>query len=270
MPDSPRTQRDIALHHVETLIRRGQELLQSSLGEDGASLRVDDVRAWQQQCAAAITHLSGGSKAHWLSRAFSEALLVRSIDGGAVVEAPVEEILRRLVDVLSLARASLQTLDDPDAWLKASRDDGTGASVPAEPRRFAFVHRRELQPILEQTFADSRTAFDRGEFGLALVLACGVLETIVTDALEHAGGRALSDDDAARLADLPFDARLDAARQAGLIGGGCARLPEAALRYRDLLDDGGALRRDAIVIGRDARTAAQVLRVVMRDLDPGR
>src|SRR6185295_18983488 len=117
MPDSPRTQRDIALHHVETLIRRGQELLPSSLDDDGGSLRVDDVRAWQQQCAAAITHLSGGSKAHWLSRAFSEALLVRSIDGGADVEAPVEEILRRLVDVLSQARASLQTLDDPDAWL---------------------------------------------------------------------------------------------------------------------------------------------------------
>jgi hypothetical protein len=43
-----------------------------------------------------------------------------------------------------------------------------------------------------------------------------------------------------------------------------------ALRYRDVLDETGALHRDVIVLAREARTAAQVLRVVIRDLDPGR
>jgi hypothetical protein len=270
MPDSPHTQRDLARRHVEALIRRGHELQQASADAPAAS-RVEDIRAWQQQCAAAINHLSGGSKAHWLSRAFSDAFLVRSIDGAAVVHAPAEEIARRLVEVLSQARASLLQMGDiadgiADAPLKPSR---SGDESTAAPQRFAFVHRRELQPILERTFEDSRDAFDRGDFGLALVLACGVLEAIITDALEHAGPRRESDE-VSRLAEMRFDARIAAAERAGLIRGGCARLPPIALGYRDLLDDGGALRGDAIVIGRDARLASQVLRIVMRDLDPGR
>jgi hypothetical protein len=267
MPDSPRTQREIALRHVEALIRRGQELHESA--DAGATGRVDDLRAWQQQCAAAIHHLSGGSKAHWLSRAFSDAFLVRSIDGAAVVHAPAEEIARRLLDVLSQARASLLQMGDITlAPFAGERDEAAGP--PPSPQRFGFVHRRELQPILERTFADSRDAFDGGDFGRALVLACGVLEAIITDALEHAVPRGESDDAIARLAEMPFDARIAAAERAGLIRGGCARLPPTALSYRDLLDDAGALRYDAIVIARDARLAAQVLRIVMRDLDPGR
>jgi hypothetical protein len=265
MPDSPRTQRDVALRHVEALIRRGREI-QSTAADAAAPRRLDGMREWQQHCASAIQHLSGGSKAHWLSRAFSEALLVRSIDGGAVVEAPVEEIVRRLVDVLARARASLLQMDDAAGWLDASGADSTSAGP--SPPRFGFVHRRELHAVLERTFADSRSAFERGDFGLALVLACGVLDAIVTDALEHAGSRLPAE--SVPLADLPFDARIAAAKRAGLIGGGCARLPPIALRYRDLLDAAGDLRHDAIVLGRDARIAGQVLRVVMRDLDPGR
>jgi hypothetical protein len=43
-----------------------------------------------------------------------------------------------------------------------------------------------------------------------------------------------------------------------------------ARRYRDLTDADGELRTDAPVSEREARLAGQVLRVVMRDLDPGR
>src|SRR5262245_26101790 len=55
------------------------------------------VRAGQQGCAETISELSGGSKAHWLSRAFSEALLVRSSTGAAVEEAPPATIVDRIV-----------------------------------------------------------------------------------------------------------------------------------------------------------------------------
>src|SRR5262245_22907028 len=118
MADSSRDQRDVALRHLDTLIRRGQQLHQSSSHADAVS--ADDLLAWQQQCAAAMTQLSGGSKAHWLSRAFSDALLVRSIDGSAVVEAPAEEIVRRLVKVLEQARASLLQMDSTAARLDPS------------------------------------------------------------------------------------------------------------------------------------------------------
>jgi hypothetical protein len=269
MTDSPR---DTAIRHIESLIQHGAALQQQLAADATAPSDLNQVRAWQQQCAGAVTHLSGGSKAHWLSRAFSEAFLVRSIDGGAVVEAPALDIVRRLVDVLGQARASLLQMDG------AAGDYGPGDDVdarlnPSRPEtRFAFVHRRELQPVLERAYADSRAALDRGEFGAALVLTCTVLESIITDALEHAAGhaRAASTTSAADIADMPFHARIAAVERAGLIRGGCARLPQVALGYRDVLDENGALHDDVIVLARDARAAAQVLRVVIRDLDPGR
>jgi hypothetical protein len=47
-------------------------------------------------------------------------------------------------------------------------------------------------------------------------------------------------------------------------------VPPVARKYRDLTDADGELLADAQVSKREARLAGQVLRVVMRDLDPGR
>jgi hypothetical protein len=43
-----------------------------------------------------------------------------------------------------------------------------------------------------------------------------------------------------------------------------------ARAYHDLTDESGELRAGVHVTEREARLAGQVLRVVMRDLDPGR
>ena len=69
---------------------------------------------------------------------------------------------------------------------------------------------------------------------------------------------------------MSFESRIAAAERAGLIRGGCARLPPVARGYRELTDGDGALRPDVTVSEREARIAGQVLVVVMRDLDPGR
>jgi hypothetical protein len=58
------------------------------------------------------------------------------------------------------------------------------------------------------------------------------------------------------------------AEKAGLIRGGCARLPTIARTYRDQVDAESGSK--ATVSERDARQAGQVLHVIMRDLDPGR
>jgi hypothetical protein len=94
----------------------------------------------------------------------------------------------------------------------------------------------------------------------------------VTDALEHKGLSALaaSGTPAGKIADWSFDTRLAVAEKAGLIRGGCARLPAAARTYRDLTTADSESDPEATVSERDARQAGQVLRVVMRDLDPGR
>lgn len=148
------------------------------------------------------------------------------------------------------------------------------------------MHNAELRPVLEQAFADSRAAFERGEFGLSLILSCGVIEALLTDALEHARAQIHDSSASARHESTasygatspkpaageggPFEMRIDAAERAGLIRGGCARLPPVARRYRDLTDADGDLYADATVSAREARLAGQVLRVVMRDLNPGR
>jgi hypothetical protein len=244
--DQLRHQRDTSLAQLEALISRGYQIREIR--------SVDATRAWQQDCAAAVNQLSGGSKAHWLSRAFSHAFLVRPADGGVVLEADSTEIIDRILDVLAQGVASLASLDVA----------GGAPNESPRPRRFEFVHNVTLRPILERTFDDSRDAFDRGEFALALILSCSVIEALLTDALEHA--QASAQDTLAR----SFAERIAASEKAGLIRGGCARLPPVARAYQDLADANGEPRAGVTVSERDARIAGQVLRVVMRDLDPGR
>jgi hypothetical protein len=251
MDDNLRHQRDTSVAQLEALIRRGHQIRNTPAA--------DATRAWQQDCAAAINQLSGGSKAHWLARAYSDAFLVRSAQGGLVIEVDATEIVDRIFGVLAQGATSLSRMDDVAA--------SSGAAP--RPRQFEFVHSAELRPVLEQTFADSRDALERGEFGLALVLSCGVIEAVLTDALDHARQQA-HDAPEGRIADWSFERRIAAAERAGLIRSGCARLPPVARRYRDLTDADGELRVDAPVSEREARLAGQVLHVVMRDLDPGR
>jgi len=251
MDENLRHQRDTSLAGFEALTRRGREIRSTPTA--------DATRAWQQDCAAAINQLSGGSKAHWLARAYSDAFLVRSAHGGLVVEVDATEIVDRILGVLAQGATSLSRMDDVAA--------SSGAAP--RPRQFEFVNNVELRPVLEQTFADSRDALERGEFALALILSCGVIEALLTDALEHARSAA-HDTPEGGMADWSFETRITAAERAGLIRGGCARLPPVARRYRDLTDADGELRLDASVSEREARLAGQVLRVVMRDLDPGR
>ena len=251
MDDNLRHQRDTSLAGLEALIRRGQQIR--------GTPAVDAIQAWQQDCAAAINQLSGGSKAHWLARAYSGAFLVRSAGGGVVVEVDATEIVDRILDVLAQGATSLSSMDDVAA--------SSGAAP--RPRQFEFVHNADLRPVLEQTFDDSRDALGRGEFGRALILSCGVIEAVLTDALDHARQQAHGAPEG-RIADWSFERRMAAAESAGLIRSGCARLPPVARRYRDLTDADGELRVDAPVSEREARLAGQVLHVVMRDLDPGR
>src|SRR5262245_5609061 len=264
MDESLRHQRDTALREIEALIERGCQI--KAVGS------VDATRAWQRDCAAAINQLSGGSKAHWLSRAYSEAFLVRSARGGLVVEAEAGEIVDRILDVLAQGAASLSRMD---AVAAAS----TGA--PPRPRRFEFVLNAELRPVLERAFDDSRDAFERGEFALALVLSCSVIESLLIDALDaavHTIDAAVHTTNDRRgglrrggpLGPPSFDQRIAQAEKAGLIRGGCARLPAVARAYHDLTDEAGELRAGGDVTEREARLAGQVRRVVMRDLDPGR
>jgi hypothetical protein len=235
---------DAYLLRLDDVIGRGRQLCGTlrRAPEDRDALA--GARIWQHDCESIVTALSGGSKSHWLSRAYSDALLVRAT-GQALERADVGDIVERIVGVLQQAARSLA-------------DAGSAAGSPAEPppRRFDFVHNRDLAPVLERAYVESREALERREFELALATTCALLEAIITDALAHARYAA------ADIAALSFEDRIAAAERAGLITSACARLPPAARSYRD----GG----DRTVVERDARIAGQVLHVVMRDLNPGR
>lgn len=242
---------DASLAQLSALARRGREIRDGLAADASSAPSLAAARIWQHDCAAAVSQLSGGSKAHWLSRAYSGALLVRSTDGGAVVEAPVADIVDRVIDVLERAA---RALSQPDASLTAT----VAAAAPA-PRRFDFVRNEALRPILEQAYAESADALDEGDYTRSLKTSCGVLEALLTDAL--ASTRSFG---ASAIAEMSFADRVAAAEQRGLIRGGCARLPGVARDYR------AASETDLVVTQRDARVTRQVLHVVMRDLDPGR
>ncbi len=264
MDQSLRTQIETYLSHLNVLIQRGASLRETLENDPSNKQAIAATRAWQEDCGVTINQLSGGSKAHWLARAFSESFLMRSAAGHAAEGAPPDEIVRRLIAVLEQAVRTLTQMDD-GAIVSAS------TQAPA-PHRFDFVHNVELRPVLEQAYADSRLAMEQEQYDVALRTSCGILEAIVTDALEHKGMDSLgaSDAPAGKIGDWSFETRLAVAEAAGLIRGGCARLPAVARTYRDVAHAGGANSSRQAVSERDARVTGQVLHVIMRDLDPGR
>ena len=262
MDESLRAQIETYLSHLDGLIRRGCQLRDTLAADPSNASAIAATRAWQEDCGVTINQLSGGSKAHWLARSFSEAFLMRSADGRAVEGAPPVEIVKRLLGVLEQAVASLSRMEDGPVV--------SASSEAPPPRRFDFVHNPELRPVVEQAYTDSRRALEQGDYDLALRTSCGILEAIVTDALEHKGLSALaaSGAPAGKIADWSFETRLAVAEKAGLIRGGCARLPAVARTYRDLTNTDGDDGSQAAISERDARLTGQVLHVVMRDLDP--
>jgi hypothetical protein len=251
----------IYLSHLDGMIRQGRRL-REALAEDSTNDQlIAATRRWQEECGGTINQLSGGSKAHWLARAFSEAFLIRSADGSAAQGAAPAEIVDQLLEVLRKAVAVLSQEN-------LSTIAAASAGAPA-PRRFEFVRNREIRPVLEQAYIDGRNALDKADYDFALITLSGILEAIVTDALEHRGLAALStlNTPAGKISDWTFQTRLELAEKAGLIRT-WARLPEAARKYREQAE-GEELSRGRISES-DARRTAQVLQMTMRDLDPGR
>jgi hypothetical protein len=259
MDESLRAQIETYLSHLDGLIRRGVQLRDTLADDPANGSAILATRAWQENCGVTINQLSGGSKAHWLARSFSEAFLMRSANGRAVEGAAPDEIVKRLLDVLEQAVASLSRTDDGPVI--------SASSTAPPPHRFDFVHNPQLRPVVEQAYTDSRQALEQGDHDQALRISCGILEAIVTDALEHKGLSVLaaSGAPAGKIADWSFEMRLAVAESKGLIRSGCARLPASARTYRDHNESSATT-----VSERDARLAGQVLHVVMRDLDPGR
>ena len=261
---SLRAQIETNIAHLETLSRRGRAVRDTLACDPDNRSTIALARAWQEDCGVTINQLSGGSKSHWLARSFSQAFLMRSAAGQAVEEAAPAEIITRLLGVLDEAVASLSGIENSG---NSSGTSSASLDAPA-PRRFEFVHNPELRPIVEQAYIDSRRALEQGDHTLALKTSCGILEAIVTDALEHKGLGALAAAPAGNIADWSFNTRLAVAEHAGLIRNGCARLPAVARSYRDQPDEENS--STPTVSEREAKQAGQVLHVVMRDLDPGR
>src|ERR1700739_3696964 len=112
MTENLEAQIHIYLSQIEALQRRGREL-RKALADDSTSIAtIASTRVWQEHCGGTINQLSGGSKAHWLARSFSEAFLMRSASGEAVEGAATEKIVDRLLEVLEQAVASLSRNND--------------------------------------------------------------------------------------------------------------------------------------------------------------
>lgn len=253
MDEALQAQIDTYLPHLDGLIQRGRQIRERLAADPSRSSVIAANRDWQQDCGVTINQLSGGSKAHWLARSFSEAFLMRSTSGQAIGGASAAELAGRLVEVLEQAASSLSGM----------RAAPAPTSATPLPSRFEFVHKPELRPVIEQAYSEGRDALEQSEFRPAFLNFCGILEAIVTDALEFKGRDESMPQ--GEITDWLFETRLSVAEKIGIIQGGCARLPSSARRYRELTD----AELEAIS-ERDARRTGQVLHVVMRDLNPGR
>src|SRR5688572_1886968 len=91
-------------HRLDHLRAEGRQLRAALASSPDSPADLEALRVWQRECAATVSQLSGGSKAHWLSRAFSEALLVPTAAAGA---ASLVTIIDRLLGVLDSAGRSL-------------------------------------------------------------------------------------------------------------------------------------------------------------------
>jgi hypothetical protein len=260
MNESLREPIETYLASLDGLIRRGCKIRDSLATDPTDTGALAALRTWQEDCGVAVNQLSGGSKGHWLARSFSDAFLMRSATGLAADEVPPVEIVKRLLGVLEQAVDSLTVM----ITFPRSRVESI--------HRFDFVHDPELRPIVERAYSDGQRALDQGDYELALLTACGILDAIVTDALQHKGLSALraAGAPAGKIADWSFEMRLAVAEKAELIRSGCARLPSVARTYRDLAGPEDTRGLQVTVSEPDARRTRQVLRVVMRDLDPGR
>jgi hypothetical protein len=260
MDQSQHAQIETYQTHLKGLMRRGRELREKLEADPTSSDTIAATRAWQEDCGVTINQLSGSSKAHWLARSFSGAFLKRSNGGDAAEGAAPAEIVQRLLDVLDQAFSTLSQLDQGSI-------PSASAEGPA-PHRFDFVHNPEIRPVVEEAYIDSRRALEEKRYEEAFLTSCGILEAIVTDALEHKGLTALAAWGAppGKIADWSFNTRLAVAEKSGLIRGGCARLPESARAYREQ----NTQKSESTISERDAKLTGQVLHVVMRDLDPGR
>lgn len=245
--------------HLNRLRHQGRALEgDSDLSSDGPELR-----AWQQECATLVGQLSGGTKSHWLARAFSDAFLVTPSQPGAVTtEVSAKEIVARILAVLDLAGESLQRLE---------RGEPSGTSGPVADR-FAFIADPTLRMGLAEVDRVAQEALARGAYALALVGTCSVLESVITERIQRQAPTALAEHGAPAgpITSWPFDARIAVAERLGCVSAGCARLPSSGRRYRELLDPNGDVRDAVRISEQDARRARQVLRVILRDLAPGR
>jgi len=260
MDESVRAQVESYRSRFASLVRQGRQIHDALLSYPSDTGAMVSLRIWQEDCGQVVNELSGGNKSNWLARSFSSAFLVHSAAASVVEEVPAVEIVKRLLDVLEQAVGSLSGIVP------------SGSSELPPLRRFDFVHDPELRPVIERAYADGRHALDGGDYELALLTACGILDAVVTDALRHRGlsSMAASDVPAGKIADWPFETRLAIAERTGLIRGGWARLPAVAWAYRSLAEDEGSAKVRTAISELDARRATQVLHVVMRDLDPGR
>jgi hypothetical protein len=245
-------------HRVDHLIAEGRQLRASLSADPEGPAALAALGVWQRECAATIGQLSGGAKTHWLARAYSEAFLVPMAPGAS---ASVTLIVERVLGVLDRAGTSLATAEEV-----AGAEPRSSAAGPASQGRFSFVDDAALRPHLEGAYRDGQLALSRGDCAVALVTFCSILDAAVTYTLERRGTRASDERTAART----FAERIAAAERAGLISGGCVRLPAIAVDYRSLLDARGAIRDPLAVSARHAQIARQVLHVILRDLAPGR
>ena len=147
---------DIYLSRLNDLVGRGRQLADALARDPSNGSLIAATRAWQEQCGITISQLSGGSKAHWLARKFSEAFLLRSEMGEALEGARPEiadwpfETRLAVAEKVGLIRGGCARLPAVARKYRDNRENGAETTVSERDARLTGqvlnVVMRDLNP----------------------------------------------------------------------------------------------------------------------------
>ena len=141
-----------------------------------------------------------------------------------------------------------------------------------ETRKFTFVKDSALRNAIERDYSEIQRALIASCPKSVMILAGGVIEALLLDALRQDATSAKASSAAPKnkkgldrwnLSDL-----INVGIDLGLIKGGAAKLSHSIREYRNLVHPGNEIRNRLDVKREEARIAIEVLHIIHRDLSP--
>jgi len=155
------------------------------------------------------------------------------------------------------------------ARLEVELEEGTAPPV-IEAREFAFVTNSEIRRIVERDYREIQRAFISQCWKAVVILAGGLIEAILLDALSKRQNQAIAAKAAPKgskdFVRWNLSELIEVVIELGIVSESVAKVSHAVREYRNLVHPGNEFRNRLSVAKEEARIAIEVLHILHRDL----